>query len=132
MVRTPCGIKRSDMGDVIACHHSWWYLLGYIHPTESAAIGVLYGLFFGMFVYKELDYVHEDHFRIILVGRCRACDCGRFGHLGRILTLERSPTEIAQFILSIAYDNKLLILPCITALLLIVGTFMETPLRLSS
>lgn len=28
---------------------------GIFTPTESAAIGVLYGLFFGMFVYKELN-----------------------------------------------------------------------------
>lgn len=44
---------------------------------------------------------------------------------GRILTLERLPTEIAQFILTIT-ENKLLILLCINILLLLVGTFMET------
>ena len=52
-------------------------------------------------------------------------DVGASVTFGRILTLERLPTEIAQFILSIT-ENKLLILLCINVLLLLVGTFMET------
>jgi C4-dicarboxylate transporter DctM subunit len=100
---------------------------GVFTPTESAAIGVLYGLFFGMFVYKELDY--KKVLKIILessllVGAVLVI-VGASVTFGRILTLERLPTEIAQFILSLT-DNKLFILLCITALLLIVGTFMET------
>ncbi|KAB0303661.1 TRAP transporter large permease [Vibrio fortis] len=100
---------------------------GIFTPTESAAIGVLYGLFFGMFVYKELDYKKVVKIILessLLVGAVLVI-VGASVTFGRILTLERLPTEIAQFILSIT-DNKLLILLCITALLLIVGTFMET------
>ncbi|MCG9640568.1 TRAP transporter large permease [Vibrio sp. Isolate34] len=100
---------------------------GVFTPTESAAIGVLYGLFFGMFVYKELDYKKVVKIILessLLVGAVLVI-VGASVTFGRILTLERLPTEIAQFILSIT-ENKLLILLCITALLLIVGTFMET------
>ncbi|MEZ9231301.1 TRAP transporter large permease [Vibrio amylolyticus] len=100
---------------------------GIFTPTESAAIGVLYGLFFGMFVYRELNYKMVVKIILessLLVGAVLVI-VGASVTFGRILTLERLPTEIAQFILSIT-DNKLLILLCITALLLIVGTFMET------
>ncbi|NOH31959.1 TRAP transporter large permease [Vibrio chagasii] len=96
---------------------------GVFTPTESAAIGVLYGLF----VYKELDYKKVVKIILessLLVGAVLVI-VGASVTFGRILTLERLPTEIAQFILSIT-ENKLLILLCITALLLIVGTFMET------
>lgn len=100
---------------------------GIVTPTESAAIGVVYGLFFGLFVYKELafrqlfDIVLESSLRVgavlIIMGTAVA--------FARILTLERIPTEIASFILSIS-DNAVMILLAINLLLLIVGTFMET------
>lgn len=100
---------------------------GIFTPTESAAIGVMYGLFFGMFVYKELDVktvVKTILESSLLVGAVLVI-VGASVTFGRILTLERLPTEIATFILSLT-ENKILILLCITLLLLIVGTFMET------
>ncbi|HHX8688520.1 TPA: TRAP transporter large permease [Vibrio alginolyticus] len=102
-------------------------LAGIFTPTESAAIGVLYGLFFGMFVYKELKPAQVVKIILessLLVGAVLVI-VGASVTFGRILTLERLPTEIAQFILSIT-ENKLLILLCINVLLLLVGTFMET------
>ena len=100
---------------------------GIFTPTESAAIGVLYGVFFGMFVYKELrpkQIVKIILESSLLVGAVLVI-VGASVTFGRILTLERLPTEIAHFILSIT-ENKLLILLCINILLLLVGTFMET------
>ncbi len=100
---------------------------GIFTPTESAAIGVLYGLFFGMFVYKELrpkQIVKIILESSLLVGAVLVI-VGASVTFGRILTLERLPTEIAHFILSVT-ENKLLILLCINILLLLVGTFMET------
>ncbi|USD31416.1 MULTISPECIES: TRAP transporter large permease [Vibrio] len=100
---------------------------GIFTPTESAAIGVLYGLFFGMFVYKELKAKQVVKIILessLLVGAVLVI-VGASVTFGRILTLERLPTEIAQFILTIT-ENKLLILLCINILLLLVGTFMET------
>ena len=100
---------------------------GIFTPTESAAIGVLYGLFFGMFVYKELKPAQVVKIILessLLVGAVLVI-VGASVTFGRILTLERLPTEIAQFILSIT-ENKLLILLCINVLLLLVSTFMET------
>lgn len=80
-----------------------------------------------MFVYKELDVktvVKTILESSLLVGAVLVI-VGASVTFGRILTLERLPTEIATFILSLT-ENKILILLCITLLLLIVGTFMET------
>lgn len=100
---------------------------GIFTPTESAAIGVIYGAFFGIVVYKEITF--EKLFRIIIESSLLAGTVlviiGTSVAFGRILTLERVPTEIAEWILSLT-DNAVLILLAINLLLLIVGTFMET------
>lgn len=100
---------------------------GIFTPTESAAIGVIYGAFFGIVVYKEITF--EKLFRIIIESSLLAGTVlviiGTSVAFGRILTLERVPTEIAELILSLT-DNAVLILLAINLLLLIVGTFMET------
>ncbi|MBC7001933.1 TRAP transporter large permease [Photobacterium sp. BZF1] len=100
---------------------------GIFTPTESAAIGVAYGMFFGVFVYKELDAKKIRKIILessLLVGAVLVI-VGASVTFGRILTLERLPTEIAQFILSLT-ENKIAILLAINLLLLVVGTFMET------
>lgn len=100
---------------------------GIFTPTESAAIGVIYGLIFGLLIYREIS--PRQLFNIILessllVGTVLII-VGASVAFGRILTLERIPTEIATFILSLT-ENGVLILLAINLLLLIVGTFMET------
>lgn len=100
---------------------------GLFTPTESAAIAVAYGMFFGTFVYKELDTKKIAKIILessLLVGAVLVI-VGASVTFGRILTLERVPTEIAQFILSTT-ENKVAILLGINLLLLVVGTFMET------
>ena len=100
---------------------------GVFTPTESAAIGVLYGTVFGVFVYKEISFAKM--FQIVLESSLLTASVliivGTSVAFGRILTLERVPSEIAEYILS-ATDSAVLILLAINALLLIVGTFMET------
>ena len=101
---------------------------GLFTPTESAAIAVIYSLVFGVFVYREItlrglfDIILES---ALLVGTVLVI-VGTSVAFGRILSIERIPAEIAGFILSLT-DNALLILLAINLLLLIVGTFMETP-----
>lgn len=100
---------------------------GIFTPTESAAIAVVYGALFGMFVYKEISL--ENFFKIVLESSMLTGTVlvivGTSVAFGRILTLERVPTEIANLILSVT-DSKVMILLAINVLLLIVGTFMET------
>ena len=100
---------------------------GVFTPTESAAIGVVYGLIFGVLVYREISLRQLYDITLesaLLVGAVLVI-IGTSVAFGRILTLERIPSEIAAFILSLT-DNGVLILLGINLLLLIVGTFMET------
>ena len=100
---------------------------GIFTPTESAAIVVVYAAFFGLFVYKEI--APRDLARItlessLLTGTVLVI-VGTSVAFGRILTIERVPADIANFILSVT-DNAVVILLAINLVLLIVGTFMET------
>lgn len=100
---------------------------GLFTPTESAAVGVVYGLVLGVFVYREIK--PQDLYGIILqsallVGAVLVI-VGASTAFGRILTIERVPTDIANWVLGVT-DSKVLILLAILMLLLVVGTFMET------
>lgn len=100
---------------------------GVFTPTESAAVGVLYSLIFGIFIYKELDLKQVYKITVessILAGTVLVI-IGTSVAFGRILTLEHVPLEITDAILSTT-QNTILILIAINILLLIVGTFMET------
>lgn len=100
---------------------------GLFTPTESAAIAVIYGLVFGVFVYREITLRGLFALTLestLLVGTVLVI-VGTSVAFGRILSIERIPTAIAAFILSLT-DHAVLILLAINLLLLMVGTFMET------
>ncbi len=100
---------------------------GIFTPTEAAVAAVLYGLFVGLFVYRELKVSQIPKHLIasaqmtgmvlIIVGTATA--------LGRIMTIEKIPDMIAQGMLSLS-DNKFVILLMINVFLLFVGMVMET------
>ncbi|MFC4323649.1 TRAP transporter large permease [Litchfieldia salsa] len=100
---------------------------GIFTPTEAAVIAVVYGLFAGLVLYRELsikdipkilaDSALTTATVLIIVGTATA--------FGRFLTIEQIPTKVANGMLSIS-DNPLVIILLITLLLLIVGTFMDT------
>ncbi|MDO4767384.1 MAG: TRAP transporter large permease subunit [Pseudomonadota bacterium] len=99
---------------------------GLMTPTEAAAVAAFYGLFVGVFVYRELD----------ARGLCRCCVeaaetsatiivlMAMATLFGNIMTLEDVPGSIARAILSVT-ESKLFILLLINILLLLVGVFME-------
>lgn len=100
---------------------------GLFTPTESAAVGVVYGLILSVIIYREIKPKELYGIMLesaLLVGAVLVI-IGASTAFGRILTIERVPTEIATWVLSIT-DSKILILLAILVLLLIVGTFMET------
>lgn len=100
---------------------------GVFTPTEASVIAIVYGLFAGMFIYKELklrdlpkimaDSGLTTATVLIIVGTATA--------FGKLMTLEQIPNQIAQYILSIS-ENPIVIMLLITVLLLIVGCFMDT------
>lgn len=100
---------------------------GFCTPTEASIIAVLYALFIGIYVYKDLtwkmipkiiiDSALTTSAILILIGFANV--------FAWILAMEQVPQMVAKGLLSIT-SNKLIILLLINILLLFVGTFMET------
>lgn len=100
---------------------------GIVTPTEASVIAVVYGVFVGFVIYKELTIkkfvvalqktAYSSAAIMALVG---------FANIfAYILTKEQVPQMVAHWMLSIT-SNKYLILLLINILLLFVGMFMET------
>ncbi|MCM3744044.1 TRAP transporter large permease [Sporosarcina luteola] len=100
---------------------------GYFTPTEAAVIAVVYGLFASTVLYRELrikdlpkvmiDSALTTATVLIIVGTATA--------FGRYLTIEQVPTKVANALMNVSSEPIIIIL-LITALLLVVGMFMDT------
>ncbi len=100
---------------------------GVFTPTEAAAVAVVYGFFVGIFIYKDIK-LKDIPSELLSAGVITATVLviiGTSSGFGAILTLERIPTKVANFIMSIS-SNKFIVLLMINAFLFFVGTFMET------
>ena len=100
---------------------------GLFTPTEAAVISVVYALFVGLFIYKELDF--KLTYKKIGEAACTHGTVniivGTSTILGRVLTLEQIPDAIATAMVSLT-DNKIVMLLIINLLLLACGCLMET------
>jgi C4-dicarboxylate transporter DctM subunit len=101
---------------------------GVFTPTEAAAVAVAYGLFIGIFVYRELDL--KSIFRIMrssvitsamMMFVCAAASCFAY-----VLALESVPTQIANFMVAIC-SSQFQFWAMVTVFLLIVGMVMDVP-----
>ncbi|MFD2639053.1 TRAP transporter large permease [Piscibacillus salipiscarius] len=100
---------------------------GYFTPTEAAVVAVVYGMLVGLFLHRELKIKHLPKIIadsslttatvLIIVGTANA--------FGKLLTIEQIPNQIAQWMLALT-DSKIILILLITALLLLVGCFMDT------
>lgn len=100
---------------------------GIFTPTESAVIAVVYGLIIGLFVYKELKFKQIPNILInsaMITGSVMII-LGTATAFGKLVTMYQVPNMLADMILGIS-DNKYIVLLLITALILFIGTFMET------
>lgn len=100
---------------------------GVFTPTEAAAVAVVYGFVISVFIYKEIkvyDFFEIFYDSAVTTGSVMII-VATAGVLGRILTLERIPVEIANSILSISSSVHLFIL-LVIIILLVMGMFMET------
>lgn len=100
---------------------------GIFTPTEAAAISVVYGLFVGTVVYKQINIkslirILRDSIIITNITMFIVATATIFGY---VMTREQIPATVGNFILSIA-DNKFTFMLLVTLLLFFVGTFMET------
>lgn len=100
---------------------------GIFTPTEAAVVACVVALFVGIFVYKEFKIRDVPKVfkkatltsgTILLLVACATA-------LGRLLTVEQIPEQLAEALLTFS-DNKYVLLLLINIFLLIVGMFMET------
>ncbi len=100
---------------------------GIVTPTESSAVAVVYAIIVSIFVYKDLKFKAIPAMMLesaMLVSTVLVI-VGASVAFGRIIALEKIPTELADFVLSVT-SSKYLVLIAAIILLLIVGTFLET------
>lgn len=100
---------------------------GIVTPTESSAVAVVYAIVVSCFVYRELPVAALPKMMLesaLLVSAVLVI-IGASVAFGRIIALEKIPTELAAFVLSLT-DSKYVVLLATLVLLLIVGTFLET------
>jgi C4-dicarboxylate transporter DctM subunit len=100
---------------------------GIFTPTEAAVVAVVYGLFAGKFIYKELTFkriitkisesAQTTGTIMIIVGTGTI--------LGRVMALEQAPQAIANGLSSVT-DNPIVILILLNIILLIAGCLMDT------
>ena len=100
---------------------------GIFTATESAAVAVVYALFVGMFIYKDLKF--KDILPIFLGSAKMTANImfiiATASLLAWVLTAEGVPQMIVESLLSVS-DNPIAILLMINLIVLIMGLFMET------
>jgi C4-dicarboxylate transporter DctM subunit len=136
------GYPRSDIPRTFA--HAWatfkdavWALLvpviilggiygGIFTPTEAAVVGVVYALFIGRFVYKELDYrtMREAFKDTIVVNGATTFMLGLSMAFARYLTMEEIPVRVGSWIIGVS-DSKVVVLLLINVMFLAVGCFID-------
>ncbi|MGN0159127.1 MAG: TRAP transporter large permease subunit [Brotaphodocola sp.] len=99
---------------------------GIFTPTEAAAVAAFYGLIVGVFIYKEISIreLYDCFVDSCVTSSTVIVLMGMAAILCNIMTLQRIPVMVAEFITSIS-NNKIVILMLINVMLLITGTFME-------
>jgi tripartite ATP-independent transporter DctM subunit len=102
-------------------------VFGVYTPTEAAVIAVVYAFFIGVFVYKELKL--SDMPRLfVAAARSTAIVmlvCGAALAAGYYITTAQIPAMLADTLLALAGDNRLILMLVINILLLLVGCVMD-------
>ncbi|AXF55296.1 TRAP transporter large permease [Salicibibacter kimchii] len=100
--------------------------MGWFTPTEAAVIAVVYGLIVSLLIYRDLKL--KDLFPIFKKAAFTSsiimiivAFAGIFGH---ILTTERVPHQLGEFIGSIT-ENPIIFLLLANIMLLVIGMFIE-------
>ena len=101
-------------------------LLGIFTVTEAAAVGIIYSLFVGFFITKELKI---SHLPLIILGAASitgsiAIIFGASSLISWILTINQIPVIIANAIMSVTTSRYVFLL-LVVALMLLVGCVME-------
>ena len=100
---------------------------GVFTPTEAAAVAVVYALFIGLFIYKDISF--KDVPKVL---SSSALTSGTIlilvimaSAFGRLITIEQVPADLANWLMQVS-TNPILVLLLINLVLLFIGMFMET------
>ncbi|MBO8165478.1 MAG: TRAP transporter large permease [Brevibacillus sp.] len=101
--------------------------MGVFTPTEAAAVAVVYSLFIGFFIYRELTWaqLYQVTKRSVVTSAMIMLVISTAKVFSYYLTLERIPTKIAAEILQYVTEPVFILL-VINILLLFVGMFMDS------
>ena len=99
---------------------------GIMTPTEAAAVAAFYGLYVGLFVYREIRWSNllETLTEPIIIYASINIIFAMANLLGNLLTIEQIPVQLAEFVTSVTRD-KFMVLLLLNLGLIVVGTFME-------
>ena len=100
---------------------------GVFTPTEASVVAAVYGLFVGLFIYRELTWrkIYQALLNAVLVGGSVTIIVGLASGFGRLLTQYQIPQQLAAYTLSWSTD-PFVVLMIINIGLIMIGTFMET------
>jgi len=100
---------------------------GIFTPTEASIVAVVYALFTGLVIYRELNFqkILKTFLKSAITTASIMVLVGFANLFAWILISEQIPQKIAELILNLTH-NKYIILILINVILLFVGTFMET------
>ena len=99
---------------------------GICTPTEAAVVAVLYSLFTGVVIYRELTYkkIYEAFLETITVNGATTFMVGLSMAFASYLIMEGLPQQIAEFLVNIT-DSKILLFLIVNVFLLIVGSLID-------
>lgn len=99
---------------------------GVFTPTEAAAVAAVYGIFVGMFIYKELKLVDFPKiiFQAVMGTTMIMLLVGAANVFGWLLTNLQIPHRIGEFVVSIT-SSPIMFLMALNVLLLIAGTMVN-------
>ncbi|UQZ89307.1 C4-dicarboxylate ABC transporter permease [Deltaproteobacteria bacterium Smac51] len=125
------------MDVLVAFREAFWALLapvivlggiysGIFTPTEAAVVTVVYSVFVGAFIYKELTWasLYKSLYDTIVVNGVTTFMVGLSCAFAGFLSLQHIPTSLASAMLELT-SNKIVILLMINVFLLIIGTFID-------
>lgn len=123
---------------LIALNEAKWALLipviilggiygGIFSPTEAAVVAVVYALFIGGVVYKELNWksIYESFRETIVINATTMIIIGFSVSFAYFMTLEQIPSTIAEFLTELS-SSPIVVLLIINLFLLVVGMFIDT------
>ena len=99
---------------------------GIFTPTEAAAVAVVYGIFVGLFIYKELKFADFPKiiFQAVIGTTMIMLLVGAANVFGWLLTNLQIPHQIAAFVVSIT-SSPIMFLLAMNVLLLVAGTMVN-------